>query len=362
MDQHSLAPAGDPDRVTIRPHGLQGILATVPYLLGFHPRQSLVPVLVDENRVILTLRLDIDHLVDDTYRTKEFLGEQLERTGASALLLVAYTDRPDAAVGEALASLSLSLEAEQLVHTDAPHVIDAVHVAGDRYRSVTCGDTNCCPEEGRDYAAVLSDEAAAEAVLNGLPALSDREAMRAWILPGSEDAGEGFEEHLMDSLRWLCDCDPREAAQEMDRLLRRVERTGGDVSTEELAELVGLATHPSARDVATLRIDRFSSPLWGEVWSMAARCADGLAAVGPLGLVGLAAWARGDGALVCLCLEEGEQILPEHGLVRLLDDVVGFGLHPDEWHRMRQESLDEYGPLGPAAQHGWEAGDEQAVG
>ena len=361
MDQHSVA-AGDPAQITIRPHGLQGILATVPYLLGFHPRQSLVPVLVDDRRVALTLRLDVEHLVDEPYRTKEFLGEQLERTGASAILLVAYTDEPDPVVDEALEGLALSLEAEQLVRGDAPEVLDAVHVAAGRYRSVTCRDTGCCPEEGFDYAAVLSDPAAAEAVLNGLPALADREDLRAWILPGSAEPGDEYHETLLDTLGWLEQCDPRDAALEMDRQLFRLERGVTAPTGAELGHLTALATHPSARDVATLRIERRSSELWGTVWAQVARSAEGLAAVGPLGLVGLAAWARGDGALVCVCLEEAERLLPEHGLVRLLTDVVALGLHPDEWHRMRRESLDEYGPLGPAFETGWEDGEEQAVG
>ena len=361
MDQYSLA-AGDPAAITIRPQGLRGLLATVPYLLGFRPRQSLVPVLVDDRRVALTLRLDVEHLVDEPSRTKEFLGEQLQRTRATALLLVAYTDDPDPVVDEALESLALSLEAEQLVRADAPEVLDAVHVAAGRYRSVTCRDSSCCPEEGFDYADVLSDAAAAEAVVNGLPALPDREDLRACVLPGSAEPGEEYQQTMLHTLEWLRECGPRDAAVEMDRQLLRIERGAVAATGESLACLAALATHPSARDVATLRIDRHSSELWGTVWAQVARSTEGLAAVGPLGLVGIAAWARGDGALVCVCLEEAERLLPEHGLVRLLNDVVALGLHPDQWHRMRQESLVEFGPLGPAFEAEWEDGEGQAVG
>lgn len=368
MDQHPVAPATAPgiehehERITIRTHGLQGILATVPYLLGFHPEQSLVPVLLDENRVVLTLRLDIEHLVEEPGRTREFLAEQVERTGATAVLFVGYTDRPDPAVTEALEGLSISFEAEALVRTDAPEVVDAVHVAAGRYRSVTCRDTTCCPDEGFDYAEVLSDPAAAEAVVSGLPALPNREDLRSCILPGSEEAGPEFDAALLATLEGLLDLDPADAAREMDMMLRRIETTGRPPADADLAVLTAYATHPSARDVATLRIHRRSASLWGDVWAAAARRTEGLAAVAPLGLVGIAAWARGDGALVCLCLEEAEQRLPEHGLVRLLEDVVDQGLHPDVWHRVRRESLEEFGPLGPASLADQCDGDEQAVG
>lgn len=362
MDQHSVAAAGEPDQITIRTHGLQGILATVPYLLGFHPHGSLVPVFFDGPRVVLTLRLDIERLVDEPDRTRQFLGEQLERTGATAVLFVGYTDLPDPAVGEALEGLSLAFEAEGLVCADAPEVIDAVHVAAGRYRSVTCRDTTCCPPEGFDYAAVLSDPAAAEAVVSGLPARPDREDLRSSILPGTEEPGEAYEDTMVATLLWLQTCEPLDAAEAMDRLLRKVEAAGEVPPPEDLAVLTALAVDPSARDVATLRIHRGTADLWADVWSAAARSTTDLAAVAPLGLVGVAAWASGNGAMVCLCLEEAERRCPEHGLVGLLDDVVRYGVHPDQWHRVRQQSLEEFGPLGPASQAAQEDGEEQAVG
>lgn len=361
MDQHSVA-AGEPDQITIRTHGLQGILATVPYLLGFHPQGSLVPVFFHGSRVVLTLRLDVERLVDEPELTRQFLGEQLERTGASAVLFVAYTDVADAAVGEALGELSLAFETERLVCPDAPEVIDAVHVAAGRYRSVTCRDTTCCPPEGFDYAPVLSDPAAVEAVVSGLPARADREDLRSYILPGTEEPGQEYEETMIATLSWLQTCEPLDAALAMDRALRSVEAAGEVPPPGELAVLTALAVDPSARDVATLRIHRGTADLWADVWSAAARNTTELAAVAPLGLVGVAAWASGNGAMVCLCLEEAEQRCPEHGLVGLLDDVVRYGVHPDQWHRVRQQSLEEFGPLGPVSQAAQEDGEGQAVG
>ncbi|SDB86897.1 protein of unknown function [Raineyella antarctica] len=361
MDQHSLA-AGEPEQLTISTHGLQGILATVPYLLGFHPQQSLVTVLFEGPRVLVTLRLDISRLVDDPEGVEQFVREQLERTEATAVLLVAYTEVPDPIVGERLEGLSIAIEADGLVRDTAPDVMDAVHVAAGRYRSVTCRDTTCCPPEGFDYEAVLSDPAAAQAVVGGLPALADREDLRAAILPGSDDPGEEYDDTLLAMLLWLRGRPPLEVAMEMDARLRQVEAGGRVPQPRDLAILTALATDPHARDVATLRIHRLSAPLWADVWAAAARNTDDLAAVAPLCLVGVAAWARGDGALVCLCLEEAERRCPEHGLVRLLDGVVELGLHPDEWHRMRRESLDDFGPLGPASQLGQEDEEEQSVG
>ncbi len=352
----------EPDQVTIRTHGLQGILATIPYLLGFHPRQSLVLVLFHGPRVILTLRLDIDRLVEHPADTQEFVVDQLGRTEATSVLAVGYTDLADPQVEHALECLAFAVESDGWDRPEAAEVLDVVHVAAGRYRSVTCRDTSCCPPEGFDYAGVLSDPAAAEAVVSGLPALADREDRRALIRPGSQTPTAPFERGLVAAMVWLGTRTPREVAVEMDRRLRQVESAGAVPAPEDLGALTAFVTNPYARDVATLRIERRSAPLWTDVWSAAARCTEGTATVGPLALVGMAAWAHGDGALVCLCLEEAEQRFPEHGLVGLLNDVVDLGLHPDEWHRMRRESLLEFGPLGPASQAGQEDGEERAVG
>ncbi|MEA5155098.1 DUF4192 domain-containing protein [Raineyella sp.] len=338
------------------------MLATVPYLLGFHPRESLVAVVFDEERVLVTLRMDADDLRLHPDGVDEFLRGQLKRLGATAVLLVAYTDTDAPDLADALAGLSLGLETAVLVDATAPEVLDAIHVAAGRYRSVTCVDLSCCPPDGFDYAEVLSDPAAAEAVVHGLPARADREELRAVVVHDDTRTDDGFERSLVRTLTWVGGLDGPQAAEAMDRLLARLEATEADPGPVDLGRLVGLAARPEARDVATLRIERGTAVLWLHVWSAAARCSSGPAAAAPLGLVGVAAWAQGDGALVCICLEEMEKVLPEHGLVSLLRNVVENGLHPDVWHRMREECLARFGPLGPASASEQREGEGGAVG
>lgn len=365
MDPHT-DPHPDPtdsDVFVLRPHGLQGILATVPFLLGFHPRESLVAILFDEARVLVTLRMDAADLREHPDEVDGFLRHQVDRLGATAVLLVGYTDTEDPELADTLAGLSLGLETDGLVDPSAAEVLDAVHVAAGRYRSVLCGDQTCCPPEGLDYADVLSDPAAAEAVVHGLPAWADREDLRAMVVPDDDARTDPrFERSLVCTLAWADGLEAREAAEEMDRLLTLLEVTGADPGPVDLGRLVGLTARPEARDVATLRIHRGSADLWSRIWSSAARHSSGPAAAGPLGLVGVAAWARGDGALVCICLQEAEKVVPQHGLVDLLRNVVRNGVHPDEWHRMREGCLARFGPLGPASTPGQGSGEERAVG
>ncbi|QGF24312.1 DUF4192 domain-containing protein [Raineyella fluvialis] len=299
MDPHTAEATGAPDpaeTVVLRPHGLQGLLATVPYLLGFHPRESLVAVLFEDRRVVLTLRLDSDDLVAHPPDVEDFLLTQLRRLEATGVLLVAYTDEEAQDVAAALTAVCLGLEVVGLLDPDGAEVLDAVHVAAGRYRSLTCDDTTCCPPEGRDYANVLSDAAAADAVVHGLPAWSDREDLRRSVLPsgsGPDARSEAFDQALVRALMQAGTLGPRDVAEAMDRLLTRIETTGTDPDPTTLGHLVALAGLSDARDVATLRIERESAALWSRVWSAAARLSTGLAAVAPLGLVGVSAWARG---------------------------------------------------------------------
>ncbi|WP_432559267.1 DUF4192 domain-containing protein [Granulicoccus sp. GXG6511] len=342
------------DRVTIRPQGLQGLLALVPYLLGFHPEDSLVAVLLDQGRVCLTLRLDLRALREDPDEVARIIATQQRRLDASHLLLVAYTNDVvgndgDGGVMTVLTDLALTLEFEALTRGDQAPVLDAVQVAGGRYRSLGCAESGCCAGAGHDYQAVLNDPAAAQAVVHGIQARGHRDDLRALIAPGSERGDDAYQRVVAETASTAQGLSGRAVAYAMDALLQQIADADRVPAPAVLAELTGLVCHPAARDVASLRIDHASAPLWIEVWAAAARATDGPAAVGPLALTGLAAWARGNGALVNVCVEQAEQRGPDHGLVRILSDVVERGLHPDTWTRMREHSLAEFGPLGPSA-------------
>ncbi len=348
-------PADDPlraGRPTLRPSGMRGMLAVVPYLLGFHPEESLVCVLLRDRRVVLTLRQDLTNLLDPAEgssgagRVRRHLLEHARRTAATGMILISYEERPDPVVAAAYEAFVDGLRGQAMIDTTVPELLDAVRVADGRWWSGLCHDATCCPPEGFDYAEVLCDPAAAEAVLGGLPALGSREELREAVRPGTVPTDDAYVDALAAAWVWSHDHPGRPCAVEMDRLLSTYEDGWAMPGPEDLAWLTVLTRSACGRDVASLRVTAATSLRWAALWSAAARQSFGAFAAGPVALCGLAAWARGDGATLVVCVEQAQELCAELGLVRILGDVADSGLAPEVWERMRAEMLDEYGPLG----------------
>ena len=153
MDSHTSVRASDPN----------DILAVIPYLLGFHPQDSMILVAVRGRRVIVTARMDLTETTSLTAMVEHF-RYITERHDVEAIVLVAYTDQ--AQLGKA----ALDVAVEELGHVE---VIDALLADGVRWWSQLCSRPQCCPVEGTPY-DVASTEIAARAVMAGMPALASR--------------------------------------------------------------------------------------------------------------------------------------------------------------------------------------------
>lgn len=145
------------------------LLAVIPYLLGFHPDESLVAVFVKSGRVILTARMDLLPEVSDE------LAEQIDaiakREGSQALTLVAYS----------AAALSANRLLTRLMDRLAEHdLTDVIYVGHGRWWSLTCGD-ECCPLAGTPL-DLTSHPLSAAAVLAGLVTRANREELEASIV------------------------------------------------------------------------------------------------------------------------------------------------------------------------------------
>jgi len=62
-------------------------------------------------------------------------------------------------------------------------------------------------------------------------------------------------------------------------------------------------------------------------------CDDAAPAV--LGLLGLAAWLAGDGALQVCAMERGLVLNPNHSLLRLVETINVMGVAPSEWAKVQ---------------------------
>jgi hypothetical protein len=66
------------------------LLAVIPYLVGFHPDESVVAVFIKSGRVLLTARMDLPR-ESAGHELAEEIDWLANRHGAQALALVAYS-------------------------------------------------------------------------------------------------------------------------------------------------------------------------------------------------------------------------------------------------------------------------------
>src|SRR5215213_6086188 len=124
-------------RITLsRPGDLLGV---VPYLVGFHPEESVVAVMLRSGRVVLTIRVD----VPPTSGAADLAGQiarLVAQHGAQHLLLIGYSINPQ--VRELLMEMAWELTPSGLQ--------DVLFVDGQRWWSLMC-TSGCCPSDGQPY-------------------------------------------------------------------------------------------------------------------------------------------------------------------------------------------------------------------
>lgn len=167
------------------------LLAAVPYLLGFRPRECVVVVAVtDEGRVGLVARTGLADLApgrtnddttsDPTSGSAGVVARAAARVGARLALVVLYTASSPhqvraheaAAVGALVESLGPGVD------------VEAWCVGPDGYRGLDCTDPACCPARGRPTSELEHGEVGAAFVVAGRAiAGSEQEAHRVRALP-----------------------------------------------------------------------------------------------------------------------------------------------------------------------------------
>lgn len=145
-------PAGPPGVLdgpvaTVRARTSRDLLAAVPYLLGYRPRESLVVVCVGAHGTVeLVVRVALDDLypagavVDRAHDPVGRLVAALRRTSATDLLVAVHTAREPSSLRPRVEPVLAVLE--QVADVEpwlvAPH----------GYRGLDCDDAACCPPEG----------------------------------------------------------------------------------------------------------------------------------------------------------------------------------------------------------------------
>ncbi|HEX6077661.1 MAG TPA: DUF4192 domain-containing protein, partial [Micromonosporaceae bacterium] len=305
------------------------LLAAVPYLIGFHPSDSLVLVGFGDRMVRFLARADLPEPGDP--EPVRQLAEIAGRQAIEETALVGYG--PPARVDAAILDLCVALEEAQLP------VREALRVTDDRYWSYLCQDPACCPADGTPF-QVASSPIAASAVVAGCVALPDRAALERQVEPIQGAEREAF----------------AVATAHADRRIRKALMSGDQASIRNRLVRGGerlldraLDSYPTGKRLADataawlsvlLLVDEFVSLAWQRVaaatgsahvalWGDLTRRAEPAYLPVVATLLGYAAWRTGDGALAGIAVQRALRIDPEYRPARVMDTLLTTGTPPD---------------------------------
>jgi hypothetical protein len=163
------------------------LISAVPFLIGFHPADSLVVVAMQGTLITFAVRIDLPELnapEEEARAAVLHLATVVLRQDAEAVTIIGYGDEPR--VAPAVMRIS------DAFRKAGATVVDELHVEDGRFWSYLCTDSSCCPPEGQPCEPAHS-VVAAEATFAGAVALPNREALSEQLAPVTGDDREAME-------------------------------------------------------------------------------------------------------------------------------------------------------------------------
>jgi hypothetical protein len=311
----------------------------LPYVVGFHPSESLVLVGVCEGRVDVTARLD---LADATIAAIAHTVGVIAAGGARQVVAVVYSDVELGPDGE-LPYSALVTAVATAVTTSGCALQDMLLVAGDRFWSYLCDTAGCCPAEGRPL-DVQGSAIAAEATYAGLVALPDRSSLERSLEPRS--LAERVE--LMPALsRAAAAAAQQVAAGRADRQIRSVKRAlfAAARAADSMLTPEPLDCADVVRFGVALREFAVRDPVWLAVddrrldgralWLDLARRLPEPYDAAPLFLFAWASWRDGSGAIARTAAERALASDRQYSAADLLLAALAQGVDPRRLPKLR---------------------------
>jgi hypothetical protein len=321
---------------TIRLSDPASLIEAVPYLIGFHPQNSLIllgtsPTPERTSRVEVALRID---LPKDDFDVTDFvtLMGPVQRAGASQAIVVMFTDHIDGDPRRDDYWTRLAAAVRTAAEQAGIPVLDVLVTTAALWWSMCCEDEACCPSTGTPR---RSDAVAAEAVFSGLTALPKREDMAGPLTRVQHDSrdAEALDAELREAEHRVTTAvlNNRLAAfrkREAAALFKAcTPPEAGPLTIKQIARSGVALTDITIRDEVWLAVDEGSINADAFMRRLLAALPSPYEAA-PLFLFGWAAWRDGKGVLAAMAAERALQSDPGYSAAHLLLGAVRNGLDP----------------------------------
>ena len=313
------------------PHDL---LAAIPFLIGYHPQDSLVLVALKDEAVGMAMRVDMP--VGVSAEGYDLLASHFLRDGADGAFIVAYVGAGAVDPENVLINTSAALVRAGI------DIKESLIVRNNRFRSMICSDLTCCPPEGSAIPDLGSSRIAAEHVIAGHPMPFenvDGLVQSIAALPSS------FESVWADEVQAFWVSSDSEEIQELQRdgataiidLVGEYREGRGAEDRELAARVIGRLSDIQVRDFALGSHTDESADYYWAMWRDLLRIAP-RGFVAPVAcLFAAMAYERGEGALAHKGLDRGLGDDDQYSLAHLLRRVFTAGWPPQSFSAMRTE-------------------------
>lgn len=334
------------------------LVAAIPILLGFHPRDSLVLLAMggrSGRRMGLTVRIDLpppEHTADAA--DAAIRGLLLDTPTGAAVIVVAGPEGTGPPAAKLVETVVDGLESRSVdVHT----VIWTPGTAGgDRWACYDpCGCTGVVPDGS-------ATPMAASAVAGGQVVFADRIELERLVAPSDPIRIRRREELLTRAADGVFD-DPDDGPDDRVAGLAAVDAAIADTAAgrlelddERAVVLAHALVSPPVRDAAMLRCAHPDPPTAAaaeQLWTLLTRELPDPESAEPAALLAVSALLRGDGALANVALNRAERAWPGHRLTGLLRAVAEAGVRPGEFRACLGPGLLADRPATPRRRSRW---------
>jgi hypothetical protein len=306
------------------------LVAVVPYLLGFHPENSLVVIAMSrpDSRVRLAFRFDLPDPPDPAQAAEiiSYATDLLTRHQFTDVVVVGY--------GPGTLVTPLADLARQALPAAGITLHDVLRVEDGRCWSYLCTDPSCCPPEGLPVGDVAHPAATVLADA-GITAAPSRAALAATLSPLTGPDADVMTKATAQAEHAAA----RHAAARHEKLLAdwltasqhaiTTYRDGGTLTTPgEHARLAVALTSLRVRDDAWARMDPAHAAAHQRLWTDLTRSARPDYAAAPASLLAFTAWQSGEGALANLALDRALADDPGYSMALLLREALAACLPP----------------------------------
>ena len=307
------------DQNVLRMRTLGEITEAVPYLVGFTPEESLVAIVSDYGRVMVTARVDLADVAPDD-AAESLIGRLNHRYPDSNMLFLAYTNSPSQGwdiIDRCTHQLGQDrVTAELVINNDTWTSRQGQHGTIDPYGAVA--------------ATIVST--------HGLQRRNSRSRTRSRThQPTRQRRPPPPAQHAVATMPVTRDQILNATVQTMQEGLAST----GTLSAPDAFRLAALVHHRDARDTALYSITADNAAQHLQLWQHVVHTVSAEAAQPALFLAGMAAWISGDGARATIALEHLEPPSPDNPtppgtfLASIIDQVIP----PTHWDLIRAKAL-----------------------